>query len=94
MSSEPPKRFESELTVVIDRDKLPPKPEAAPASTVFGPTAMQLADIERARRDIEDAKDRPTMMTCPWCDDGLVTPEKRAEWLSRYAELAIPAADD
>lgn len=57
MSSEPPKRYESELTLVIDRDKLPPR------STTMGPTIEQLADIERARRDLED--EMPTMDACP-----------------------------
>ena len=59
-----PKRFESELTVVIDRDKLPPKQQSiVPPSTVLGPTIQQLADVELARRDLED--ETPTLDACP-----------------------------
>lgn len=65
MSNDPPKRFESDLTLVIDRDKLPPKPSPsiAPLSTAMGPTIEQLADIKRAERDIED--ETPTLDACP-----------------------------
>lgn len=80
--SGPPKRYESDLTIVIDRDLLPP------LSTVPGPTIEQLADIERVRRDLEDS--RETQMECPWCHNGLVTPAQRAAWLECYPEL-VPA---
>ncbi len=73
--SDPPKRFESELTVIIDRSKLPP----------VGPSIEQLADIERARRDAE--QERETQMECPWCKNGLCTPQQRAAWLECYPEL-------
>lgn len=63
MSKDPPKRIESEPTVVIDRDKLPPKPSIAPPSTVIGPTIEHLDDVEHALRAIED--ETPTLDACP-----------------------------
>lgn len=65
-----------------------------PPSRIPGPTIEHLAEIralsdaERARRDA--AQERPTMMTCPWCEDGLVSPEQRAAWLAKYPELEPP----
>ena len=86
--SDPPKRFESELTVVIDRTKLPPKPDLDPISTIAGMTIEQLADVQRARRDAE--QDRETQMECPWCHVGLVSPTQHDAWLERYPELVPP----
>lgn len=72
-----PHRFASQPTVIIDRSKLPP---------VGGLTIEELADAERARRDL--AMERDTQMPCPLCIVGLVTPQQRAYWLARYPELA------
>jgi len=73
--------MESDLTLVIDRDKLPPTP-----STVPGPTIDMLADIERARRDSQD--DVETLVacegpcsTCPCCAGAhMMSVERWAEW--------------
>ncbi len=81
MSDDGRKRFESELTVIIDRSKLPPP---------SGPTIEQLADIERARRDAQD--DRETQCECPWCHIGLVSFAQRDAWLAKYPELAVDQA--
>jgi hypothetical protein len=77
VSSEPP-RYESsdEMTAVLPR---------APVSEVPGPTIEQLADVERMKRDAQDAE---TLVSCPWCcGEGMVTPEKHALWMAKYLEL-------
>jgi hypothetical protein len=39
--------------------------------------------------DYHDPRNRPTLVECPWCaGQGMVTHEKRAEWLLEYPELA------
>jgi hypothetical protein len=78
MTDQPQKRYESELTVVIDRDKLPP------LSTVPGPTIDMLADVRRLQQE-----DTVTLVACPWCAGcAMVTPEKAAEWRAAYPELS------
>lgn len=77
--SDPPFRrtSSSELTAVLPRPVL---------STIPGPTIEQLADVERARRDAQDAIG--TLVGCEWCcGAGMVTPEKAAYWRTRYPEL-------
>jgi hypothetical protein len=75
--SDRPHRFASQPTVIIDRTKLPP---------VAGHTNEELADAERARRDL--AMDRDTLMPCPMCHAPSVTHVQRDYWLARYPELA------
>lgn len=58
--TEGPKRSTTEPTLVIDRDALPP------VSRAVGPTIEQLADIERARRDIAESAE--TLVPCPACE--------------------------
>ncbi len=79
--TDPPYRrtSSSELTAVLPRPAL---------TDVHGPTIEQLADVERARRDAE--QERETQMECPWCLNGLCTPQQRAAWLECYPEL-VPA---
>lgn len=89
-----PKRFESELTVVIDRDRLPPR------STVVGVTIDQLADIARARRDAQDATE--TLVACPGpCGacrvcrgKGMVSAERAAKYRREQALIADADAAD
>lgn len=62
MSSEPPKRNSSlEMTAVRPRPEL--RVFERSADDVIGPTIEQLADVERARRDLED--ETPTLDSCP-----------------------------
>lgn len=79
---DPPKRTESqELTLVSPRSSLPP------VSAIPGPTIEQLADIERARRDLEDSIDTLVACpgpctTCPCCNGAhMVTHARRQQWL-------------
>lgn len=90
MSDVPPKRFESELTVVIDRDLLPPKP-----STIPGPTIDMLAEIARAKRDLEDDVD--TMVPCAACEHcrecgglHMTSPQRAAKYRSEHPEPPPP----
>lgn len=47
---------------------------------------VRLRDMKRLAGPSES-----TLMECPWCDGaGLVTVEKRAEWLAKYPELDPP----
>lgn len=93
-----PKRFESELTVVIDRSKLPPK--ESPVSTIPGPTIEHLAEIERARRDAQDATE--TLVACPGpCGacrvcrgKGMVSAERAAKYRREQALIADADAAD
>jgi len=71
------KKYDStdEMTAIV------PRPE--PMSVVPGPTIEQIADVERLRREA------PTLVPCPWCAGlGMVSVDRRAEWLAAYAELS------
>lgn len=73
------KRTSTEPTLVIPRSDLPP------VSTAPGPTIEQLADVERARRDLVE-----TLVPCPaGCVQGMVTVERRA----RLLDMLDPPAE-
>lgn len=86
------RRTTTEPTLVIDRASLPP------VSRVPGPTIEQLADIERVRRDLENAVE--TMVPCPACANcggckgvHMVSPE-RARQLRTPPTLDEPGGND
>lgn len=72
--SDGPKRTTTEPTLVIPKDSLPPADKSSDDIT--------LEEHMRLRREA------PTLVPCPWCDNGMVTHEKRQEWLAAYPELA------
>lgn len=82
--SDGPKRYESDLTIVIPRDALPPTagPISHPPLTI-----EHLADLARAARDEEeDRREADTLVECPCCDGvGMVLPERRPELLALLA---------
>lgn len=86
MSSNTPPRKDSSLEMTAVR----PRPDLAPTSTTAGVTVDMLADIERARRDAEDAID--TMVACPGpcrtcaCCHGeaMVSVERAAAWRAEH----------
>jgi hypothetical protein len=87
--SDPPFRKDSSLELTAVR----PRP---PLSDIPGPTIEQLADIERARRDAEDAI--ATLVpcpgpcrTCPCCHGAIMVSDERAKaWRAEHPEEPIP----
>lgn len=57
----------------------------SPPSVVPGPTIGQLSDVRRMRESQDDVD---TLTSCPWCQLGMVHPDKAAEWRAAYPELS------
>lgn len=49
--------------------------------------------LDGARKSYVD-RNAVTKVPCPWCHgDGMITPEKRAEWEGAYPELSKKSGD-
>jgi hypothetical protein len=85
------KRHQSDLTIPIDRDKLPPISTREVAAMGLDPDEPEVREIIARNAGVAE---RPTLVPCPacphctlCCDARMVTPDRAADYLELSIDL-------